>query len=93
MPAKTDAKFAALRAQGHTGAMPEMTLQWLQNAGAVSDCTSTAWAEMLTARGYRGQLNGSWYNYLGELGHNEPDLPSREKAFWASGGILGPPEP
>jgi hypothetical protein len=43
-----DAKWDSLRAQGFTGAMSDMTLQWLQANGATSDQISDAWLEMLT---------------------------------------------
>jgi len=41
-----DAKWEALR-QNYTGAMSDMTLQWLQANGATSDQISDAWMEVL----------------------------------------------
>ena len=50
MATRNDDKFQALRDQGFTGAMPDMTLQWLQFNGATSNSVSDAWVEMLQSQ-------------------------------------------
>ena len=91
MPTIMDAKFAALRAQGFTGAMSDMTLQWLQDAGATSNHVADAWLEMLELQGLpiSGQRNGLWYAYLGVLGYTG-SINDRELQFWLAGGVLNP---
>jgi hypothetical protein len=91
MATVTDAKFDALRALLHTGAMPEMTLSWLQAAGATSSSLPDAWNEMLAIKLITpvptGQRNDDWFEYLGVLTHTG-SLNDRELAFWVSGGVL-----
>jgi hypothetical protein len=83
-----DAKWEALRDQGFTGAMSDMTLQWLQANGATSDRISDAWLEMLTDKGAAGsQRSDMWYDLLGQMGY-EGALPDREFLFWINGGVL-----
>ena len=89
MATLNDAKFAALRAQGYTGAMSDMTLQWLQANGATSNSISDAWLEMLVAQGiapntHRGD---GWYDYLGLRGYTG-SINDRELAFWLDGGVI-----
>ena len=66
MTTLVDAKWAALRAQLFTGAMSDMTLQWLQNAGATSSSIPDAWREMLDAllTVTTGQRNDDWVALL-----------------------------
>lgn len=87
---RIDDKFAALRGQGFTGSLSDMVLQWLHASGATSNSISTAWAQALYIRGYRGQRNDAWYKLLGDLGH-EGALPDREASFWKIGDILPVP--
>lgn len=87
---RIDDKFAALRDQGFTGSLSDMILQWLQDAGATSNSVSTAWAQALYIRGYRGQRNDAWYELLGDLGF-EGALADRDAQFWALGDILPRP--
>jgi hypothetical protein len=91
MATVSDAKFAALRAQLHTGAMPDMTIQWLQAAGATSSATPDAWEEMLAIKLVTppptGQRNDDWFAYLGVLGYTG-QLNDRELDFWVSGGVI-----
>jgi len=90
MPTLTDSKFTALRGLGHTGAMPDMTLQWLKVNGATSSSLTDAWAEMLASKGVvDSQRSDAWYTYLDGLapvtvGRQGNDL---ELWYWAS---LGP---
>lgn len=85
----TDLKFDALRAQGHTGAVSEMMLAWLQADGATSNKLNDAWREMLTSKGFTtGNNNDDWYALLGSLGFTEKGRNSRERDFWAAGGLL-----
>lgn len=84
-----DLKFAALRAQGHTGAMPDMTLQWLQAAGATASSIPDSWNQVLTSRGYDNQYNTGLHTLLGDLGY-DGSLPDRLYSFWKDGGILPP---
>ena len=84
---KIDAKWSALRGQGFTGAIPDMTLQWLKANGATSNCTSTAWQQMLASKGFTGQRNTAWYALLGSLGYTGA-LSDRELQFWLNGGSL-----
>ena len=95
MGSRIDDKFTALRAQGFTGAMPDMTLQWLKANGATSNCIPDAWAQMLTEQGLGDyQRNDAWYLLLAFLGFDHPDhIADREAAFWADGGIIDPPPP
>ena len=88
MPNISDAKFAALRALGHTGAISDMVLQWLQSQGATSVCMSDAWKEYLivvlpTNEPENYQRNDWWYEYLGTQGH-EGAMNDRELSFWLS---------
>ena len=90
MPTLSDDRFAALRAQGFTGATSDMLLQWLQANGATSNAVPDAWQEMLAANGFTyGQRNDSWYAFLGSLGY-EGSLNDREMGFWGSGGTISP---
>lgn len=87
-----DAKFAALRGQGFTGAQPDMTLAWLQANGAVSDNINDAWQEMLLAKiatppGTSYQRNDFWLHLLGEQGYTG-QLNDRALAFWEAGGVF-----
>lgn len=83
-----DAKFEALRAQGYTGAMPDMVLQWLHANGATANCISDAWLEMLASQGITyGGISDRWFNYLGSLGF-DGNVSDRQIAFWASGGVI-----
>ena len=85
----TDARYAALVAQGFTGHINEMLLAWLQDSGATSDQLTDAWAEMLTVQGFTGHRTDTWYNFLGGLGFSGA-IPERENDFWENGGILVP---
>jgi len=83
-----DAKWDALRGQGFTGSISDMTLQWLQANGATSGQISDAWLEMLTDKGAAGsQRSDMWYDLLGQMGY-EGALPDREFLFWVDGGLL-----
>jgi hypothetical protein len=79
-----DAKFDALRDQGFTGAISDMTLQWLQANGATSGSITDAWLEVLPGT---GQRNDRWYTVLGGMGYTG-SLNDREFAFWVDGGVL-----
>ena len=100
-----DLKFAALRAQGFLGAIPEMTLAWLKANGATSDTIPDAWAEMLAvqlslaggvATGHRAD---DWYKLLELLGYATAggrdlnQINERERLFWGNGGVFGPSPP
>jgi hypothetical protein len=91
MPALSDVKFDALRVLGHTGAMSDMTLQWLQAGGATSDSTTDAWVEMLaiklTVPTPVGVRNDDWFAYLRAKGYTGT-LNDMELAFWVAGGVL-----
>lgn len=85
-----DAKFNALRGKGYTGAMLDMTLQWLKANGATSNALADAWMEMLllkTTAPIGRQHNDLWFQLLGQLGYTGA-LPDRELAFWSAGGSL-----
>lgn len=94
MDSLTDAKFDGLRAQGFTGSISDMTLQWLQANGATSDNITDAWREMLTSKildkPQAYQRNDWWFQVLGELGYSQGQLNSRALAFWQDGGIISP---
>jgi hypothetical protein len=79
-----DAKFDALRDQGFTGTLSDMTLQWLQANGATSGSITDAWLEVLPGT---GQRNDRWYTVLGGMGYTG-SLNDREFAFWVDGGVL-----
>jgi hypothetical protein len=79
-----DAKFDALRDQGFTGSISDMTLQWLQANGATSGSITDAWLEVLPGT---GQRNDRWYTVLGGMGYTG-SLNDREFAFWVDGGVL-----
>lgn len=90
----SDARFAALRTQGFTGSISDMTLQWLQFNGATSKMITDAWREMLVALGawsdtQAGQRNDAWYLYLGVIGY-EGQISDRELDFWNDGGVIIP---
>lgn len=87
-----DARFDALRAQGFTGAVNDMMVQWLQANGATSGVLADAWLEMLEANGIPAPANRTdgWYTLLGELGFTDGHINDREKAFWEAGGHIGP---
>ncbi len=56
MPTLVDTKFAALRTQGFTGAMSDMTAQWLVNFGADKSAIPDMWKEMLAEQGFSPTL-------------------------------------
>lgn len=87
---RIDDKFAALRGQGFTGSISDMTLQWLQFNGATSGSQSDAWLEMLAVLGFEGQHNDAWYALLGSLGF-EGAISDRTADFWLAGGVPVPP--
>ena len=88
MGSTTDLKFNALRAQGFTGSITDMTLQWLQNSGAISFSVSTAWDQMLQMNGYETQRNDGWSDMLNDMGYVNGSLSDRAHQFWAAGGVL-----
>lgn len=86
----SDARYAALVAQGFTGHINEMLLAWLQDSGATSNQLTDAWLEAITFLSeVKGQRNDGWYDFLGSLGFSGA-LPERENDFWNNGGILIP---
>ena len=90
---RPDAKFTALRNQGFTGSLPDMTLQWLQNGGAVAGTIPDAWMEMLAIHGITDTtISDGWYTLLGNMGYTGQNN-DRQLAFWNDGGILPPVQP
>lgn len=88
MPCLSDERFAALRAQGFTGATSDMLLQWLQANGSTAKAVPDAWKEMLESQGHAyGHRNDSWFNFLSDLGY-EGSLNDREMQFWQNGGTI-----
>ena len=86
-----DLKWTALRGQGFTGAMSDMTLQWLHFNGAISNSIPSAWREMLVAKGIPAenyQRNDAWFTVLGEAGFDVGALNDREYSFWEAGGVF-----
>lgn len=93
MATLNDAKFEALRALGFTGAISDMTLQWLQDNGATSGAISDAWHEALFATGLVTEpfhINDAWFAVLGTGGHIG-SINDRELSFWENytGGPIG----
>jgi hypothetical protein len=95
MAVLNDAKFDALRTQLFTGAMPEMTLAWLQDNGATSPSLTDAWPEMLAAKlvlAGTGQRNDDWHALLIQQGMDvtagSDQLNDMELAFWLGGAVL-----
>jgi len=92
MATLNDSKFATLRALGHTGAMSDMVLQWLQANGATSKAVTDSWMEMLVYEDETSsQRNDAWYNLLDglapvEIGRQLNDL---EMWFWSGSGGAG----
>ena len=87
MASVNDEKFAALRGAGYTGAMNDMTLQWLQAGGAISNCLPDAWMEWLKPRTVTdGTRNDMWFEFLRTSGYTGA-LNDMEFAFWSSGAI------
>jgi hypothetical protein len=87
---RVDDKFQALRDQGFTGAISDMTLQWLKVNGATSDAIPDAWQEMLAIQLgdlATGDRNTDFYLLLGQLGFTGA-YPDRVAQFWESGGEL-----
>lgn len=82
-----DAKFNALRSKGYSGAVPEMTLQWLRaNGAAGAESLPDAWRDMLTSKGFStGNRTDDWFALLGSLGYTGA-ISDREYAFWIAGG-------
>ena len=93
MTALPDAKFAALRGLGYTGAMPDMELQWLLANGASSPSLSDAWQEMLAAQlsvpKDTVQVNDGWHELLRQLGY-VGQVNDAELLFWEAGGTFPP---
>lgn len=97
MPSLVDEKFAALRTQGFTGAMPEMISQWLVTFGASKTTLADDWKEMLatqfTAQSIvdppTGQRNDDWFTLLRDLGHTGA-MNDMELQFWEAGGTFPP---
>ena len=90
MPTLTDSKFDALRTQGFTGSISDMTLQWLKANGATSNAVPDAWGEMLALYLKTPQRNSGWYELLGDEGYTG-SMNDRELQFWLAGGVLSPP--
>ena len=94
MPTLIDSKFEALRAQGFTGSMSDMTLQWLQANGATSNQIPDAWNEVLSILvSTAGANSDRWYVYLKDSGFGGTDqnqINDMELAFWLAGGLLTP---
>ena len=91
MATVSDEKFRALRGLGHTGAMNDMTLQWLHDGGATSPCLNDAWLEWLSIHeplGSFAQRNDWWHEYLVTAGYDlaagSTQLNDMELAFWAA---------
>ena len=87
MTTKPDAKFDALRGQGFTGSVSDMTLQWLISNGATSSQLSDAWDEMLESKGFGPANPDGWYDLLGSLGYTG-SISVRSRDFWLAGGTL-----
>jgi hypothetical protein len=82
MATLSDEKFRALRAAGHTGAMNDMMLQWLQAGGATSPSLSDAWREWLDIKLFTsGDRNTDWFDYLRDQTHTG-SLNDMELQFW-----------
>jgi hypothetical protein len=82
MASLVDTKFAKLRLAGHTGAMSDMLLQWLQAGGATSSNINDAWREWLDIQGYTsGSRADDWFSYLRAQGYTgaKSDM---ELQFW-----------
>ena len=88
-----DAKFVALRGQGFTGTMSDMTLQWLKANGALSNAIPDAWIEMLNAQGAGSlHISDGWFRLLGMLGYTG-NANDRQLQFWLAGGEFPIPPP
>ena len=90
MGSVVDAKFSALRTQGRTGTISDMTLQWLQANGATAKSIPDAWDQMIDVQMVApssGNRNDDWYTLLGEKGYSGA-LADRELAFWEAGGTF-----
>lgn len=89
MTTMLDARFAALRGNGHTGATSDMLLQWLQAGGATSGALPVAWREFLDAQGYSDMphFNDAWKRYLRDRGH-VGNLNDAQLTYWLDGGEL-----
>jgi len=92
MPTLTDSRFAALRAQLHTGSTSDMLLQWLfANGATTAETIPDAWEEFLV---FSTGLDPSKYQrndymdaFLEQQGFVTGSLNDRELAFWAAGGV------
>lgn len=91
----TDARFAALRGQGHTGAVNDMLFQWLQAAGATGNTLADLWQDLLVnvlsvgpASNY--QRNDYWWQWLKANGYDTDgdSVNDMERQFWLAGGTI-----
>ena len=91
MSDKSSTRFDALRAQGFTGCINDMLLQWAHDAGATSGHINDAILEALLIHGATTPcLSDAWYEYLilqGYSGHRD----DMDLSFWEDGGIIAPP--
>ena len=85
MATVSDEKFRVLRVT-YTGAMNDMTLQWLQAGGATSDSLPDAWREWLDLQGFStGNRNDDWFAYLLAQPSTTPGtLNDMELQFWTA---------
>jgi hypothetical protein len=84
MASLQDVKFDKLRLAGHTGAINDMMLQWLQakvpSAETINDGRE-AWMELALTPDATGQWNTDWFTYLRSLGHTGA-LNDMELQYW-----------
>lgn len=84
----TDNKYAALIAQGFSGNITEMMLQWAQAYGATDNQTNLAILQALQASGATsGDITDAWNEVLILYGYSGSRLDMKNQ-FWSDGGYL-----
>jgi len=85
-----DVRYAALTAQGFSGADNDMLLAWAQFNGATSSELNDALLEVLHLNGATSiALPDAWYQFLILQGFSG-SFPGMEYLFWLAGGSLSP---
>ena len=85
-----DCMFNALRSQGFIGGLTQMLLDYYRFYGATSYERNTAeWQFLLNQGATPANINGMWYEFLGNRGYTGA-YPKRRLDFWCDGGTLEP---
>lgn len=84
----SDVKFTALRNQGHTGTLDDMTNAWLAASGGQGSTQTDLWLSMLEVQtGQQGHVEDLWDVFL-DARTSGNSIEEMEYEFWANGGTV-----